>query len=89
MTIFFNLFYKYVDSIKALPNTQFGFIKGLGTTKALLFLTHDLQSSLVKRAESRLVSLDFNSVFNLVNHQGLFYKLKSMSVGGLVFNVFI
>ena len=53
--------YKFVDSIKVLPNTQFGFRKGLGTTDALLLLTHDLQYSLDKRAESRIVSLDFSS----------------------------
>ena len=35
--------YKFVDSIKGMPNTQFGFREGLGTTDALLLLTHDLQ----------------------------------------------
>ena len=80
--------YKFVDSIKVLPNTQFGFRKGFGTTDALLLLTHDLQSSLDKRAESRIVSLDFSSAFDLVNHQGLLYKLKSMGVGEPVFNIF-
>ena len=27
-------------------------------------------------------------LFNLVNHRGILYKLKSMGVGGLVFNIF-
>ena len=43
--------------------TQFRFRKGLGTTDILLLLTHVLQSSLDKRAESRIVLLDFSSVF--------------------------
>ena len=43
--------YKFVDSIKVLANTQFGFRKGLGTTDAILLLTHDLQYSLGKRTE--------------------------------------
>ena len=60
--------YKFVVFIKILQNTQFGFRKRLGITDALLSLTHDLQSSLDKRAESKIVSLDFNSVFGLVNH---------------------
>ena len=34
--------YKFVDSIKVFPNTQFGFSKGLDITGALLLLTHDL-----------------------------------------------
>ena len=55
--------YKFVDSIKVLPNTQFGFRKGLSTTDALLLLIHDLQFSLDKGAESHIISLDFNPVF--------------------------
>ena len=38
--------------------------------------------------KSRIVSLDFSSAFDLVNHQGFLYKLKSIGVGGLVFNIF-
>ena len=79
--------YKYADSNNFLPQTQFGFRKGLGTTDALLMLTQDIQSSLDKRAESRVVSLDFSSAFDLVNHQALLYKLKLMGVGGPVFNI--
>ena len=59
-------FYKFVDSIKVLPNTQFDFRKGLGTTDTLFLLTHDLQSSLDKQAKLRIVSLDFSSAFDLV-----------------------
>ena len=77
-----------MDSIKFFPNTQFGFRKRLGTTDKLLLLTHDLQYSLDTRAESKIVSLDFSSGFDLVNHQDLLYKLKSMGVGGPIFNIF-
>ena len=73
--------YQFVDSINVLPNTQFGFRKGLGITDALLLLTHDLQSSLDKRAESRIVLLYFSSAFDLVNDQGFLYKSKLMGVG--------
>ena len=62
--------------------------KCLGTTDALLLLTYNLQSFPDKRAESRIVSLDFISAFDLVNHQGLLYKLKSMGPGEPVFNIF-
>ena len=40
-----------------------------------------------KQAEAWVVSLDFSSAFDSVNHQDLLYKLKSMGVGGPVFNI--
>ena len=79
--------FRFVTSKNILPPSQFGFRKGLGTTDALLKLTHDLQYSLDKGAESRVISLDFSSAFDLVNHQALLYKLKSMGVGGPIFDV--
>ena len=86
--LFCRRLYKFDDFIKVFPNTQVGFRKGLVTTDALLLLTHNLQSSLEERAESRTFSLDFCSAFDLVNHQDLLYKLKSMGVGVTVFNIF-
>ena len=65
-----------------LPETQFGFRKGLGTADALIMLNHELQSALDKNCESRLVSLDFSAAFDTVNHKGLIFKLKSVGVGG-------
>ena len=69
-----------------MPNTQFGFRKGLGTTNSLLI--HDLQSFLDKPTELRIVSFKFNFAFNLVNHHGLLHKLKSIGIGGAVLNIF-
>ena len=69
-----------------MPNTQLGFRNNLDTTDVLLILTQDLQSSLDKRAESRIISIDFRSTFDLVN-QDLLYKSKSMGVGGSFFNI--
>ena len=79
---------KFVDLNNFLPSTQFGFRKGLGTSDALLVLCHDLQHSLDNRAESRVISLDFSSAFDLVNHKALLYKLKLMGLGGSIFNIF-
>ena len=64
------------------PQTQFGFRRGLGTSDALLTLVHDLQSGLDTRSEARVVSLDFSSAFDLVNHSALLFKLESVGVGG-------
>ena len=54
----------------------------------MLGLYHDLQHSLDNRAESRVISLDFSSAFDLVNHKALLYKLKLMGLGGSIFNIF-
>ena len=80
--------FKFVDSIKVFLNTQFSFSKGLALLMPFCCCSFVLQYSLDKRAESRIVSLDFNSAFNLINHQGLLYKLRSMGVGGPVFSIF-
>ena len=80
--------YKFVYHKDILPDTQFGFRKGLGTNDALLLLTHDLQSSLDAGSEARVISLDFSSAFDLVNHRGLLHKLQLMGIGGPVFNIF-
>ena len=66
--------YKFANTKKILLQTQFGFKKGLDTADALLLLTHDLQASLDKHAESRVISLDFSSTFDLVNNQALLFK---------------
>ena len=70
-----------------LPETQFGFRKGLGTADALLLLNHELQSALDKNYESRVVSLDFSAAFDTVNHKGLIFKLKSVGVGGSILSI--
>ena len=59
-----------------------------GTADALILLTHNLQTSLNKRAESRGISFDFSSAFDLVNHQALLFKLRLIGIGGPLFNVF-
>ena len=79
--------YNYAERNNLFPETQFGFRKGLGTTDALLTLIHDLQSGLDSRSEARVVSLDFSSAFDLVNHRALVFKLQAMGVGGRVLNV--
>ena len=81
--------YKFVNVEKTLPQIQFDFKKGiLGTSDALVLLKHNFQPSLDKCAESRVVSLDFSSAFDLVSHQALLFKLRLMGIGDLLFNVF-
>ena len=70
-----------------LPETQFGFRKGLGTSDALLLLVHEIQSALDKNNETRLVSLDFSAAFDTVNHKGLLFKLESVGISGKVLSI--
>ena len=79
--------YRFVEDLNLLPRNQFGFRKGLSTMDALLYLTHDSQSALDSGHESRLVSLDFSSAFDRVNHKALLYKVRSLGIGGPLLNI--
>ena len=63
-----------------LPTTQFVYWKGLGTCDALLYLCYILQSTLKSGQDARIVQVDFSAAFNGVNHQGILYKLSSVSI---------
>ena len=67
-----------------LPNTQFAYMKGLGTCDAVLCLSHTLQSALESGQDARIVQIDFSAAFDRVNHLGILYKLSSVGVGGSV-----
>lgn len=79
---------QYCNKFRVLPDSQFGFRKGLGTCDALLTLTHGLQSSLDRGHESRAVAIDFSSAFDIVNHKALLYKLQLYGIGGNLLSIF-
>ena len=78
---------RYLESSGVLPDSQYGFRKGLGTTDALLHASHVLQSALDHGHEAKIVQIDFSAAFDRVNHKGLLYKLKSVGIGGSIFSV--
>ena len=53
----------------SLPMYRFGFRKVFGASDALLILTHDPQSNLDYLSETRIVTIDFRSAFDIVNHK--------------------
>ena len=57
-------------------------MEGLGCTDALLTISHHRQKFLHAWMESYIVQFDFNAAFDRVSHSGLFFKLKSIAVGG-------
>ena len=70
-----------------LPTTQFAYRKGLGTCDALLYVSHTLQSALVREQEARIVQIDFSTSFDRLNHQGILYKLCSVGIGDSVLSI--
>ena len=70
-----------------MPSAQFAYRKCLGCTDALLTISHHLQKSLDAGMESYIVQLDFSTALDRVSHSGLFFKLKSIGVGGSVLSI--
>ena len=78
---------RFMERSGVLPTTQFAYRKGLGTCDALLCVSHTLQSVLESRQEARIVQIDFSAAFDMVNHQGILYKLCSVGIGGSVLSI--
>ena len=70
-----------------LPTTQFAYRNGLGTSYALLYVSHILQNALESGPEGRTVQIDLSAAFNRVNHLGILYKLCSVSIVGSVLSI--
>ena len=78
---------RFMECIGVLPTTQFAYRKGLCTCDALLCVAHTLQSALEMGQEGRIVQIDFSAAFDIVNHQGIHFKLCFVGVGGTVLSV--
>ena len=78
---------RFVERSGVLPITQFAYRKGLGTSDALLCMSHTLQSALESGQEARIVQIDFSVAFDRVNHLGILYKLCSVGIGGSVLSI--
>ena len=62
---------RFMELRGVLPTTQFAYRKGLGTSDALLCVSHTLQSALESGQEARIVQIDFSGAFDRVNHLGV------------------
>ena len=54
--------------------------KGIGTSDALLCMSHTLQSALECGLEARIVQIDFSPTFGRVNHHEILHKLCSLGI---------
>ena len=70
-----------------LPTTQFAFGKGLAICDALSCVSHTLQSALERGKEARIIQIDFSEAFDMVNHQGILYKLCYVGIGESVLSI--
>ena len=52
-----------------------------------LCVSHTLQSALESGQKARIVQIDFSAAFDRVNHQGIWYKLCSVGIGGSVLSI--
>ena len=75
---------QFMEESGVLPTTQFAYQKGLGTSDALLCMSHTLQSTLKSGQEARIVQIAFSAAFDTVNNLGILYKLCSLGIGGFV-----
>ena len=66
-----------------LPTTQFAYLKGMGTCDSLC-MSHILQSASEHGQEARIMQINFSAAFDMVNRQGILYKLCSVGIGGSV-----
>ena len=78
---------RFCEKCGFLPAAQFAYRKGLGSTDALLTISHHLQKSLDARMESYIVQLHFSVPFDRVSLSGLLLKLKSICAGGSVLSI--
>ena len=69
-----------MESNSLLPNSQFLYIRGLGTYDTLVTVSHHLQVALNRGMERRLVQLNFSAAFDRISHHGLLYKLRCLGV---------
>ena len=78
---------RFMECSGVLPTTQFSNRKGLGTSDALLYVSHTLQSALESGQDARTDQIDFSAAFDWVNHLGILYKLSSVCIGGSVLSI--
>ena len=71
---------QFMECSGVLPTTKIAYRKGLGTSDALLCMSHTLQSALESGQEARIVQIDLSAAFDNVNLQDIIYNLCSVGI---------
>ena len=80
--------YNFLDSNGLLAETQFGFVRGVGTTDALHRLVSEVTNSINRGKKSIAIFLDLARAFDTVPHGALLDTLSRYGVRGAVLSVF-
>ena len=88
--IIFNKIYNFLLEENLLNSNQSGFRPSDSCINQLLAITHEIFEAFDYNPslEIRSVFLDISKAFDKVSHEGLLYKLKSMSISGEPYNLF-
>ena len=78
---------RFIERNGVLPTTKFAYRDCIGTCDALLCVSHTLQTAFENRPEAGIEQIDFSSLFDKVNHQGILYKHCSVGIGGSVLSI--
>ena len=73
----------FLDKSNIIINRQFGFLEGRSTTDAFVALTEYVYNCLNNKEHCIGICIDFQKVFDTVNHRTLLTKLESYGVRGL------
>ena len=80
--VIFNEMYKYCESHGFLTWRNAGFKKHESTVNQLLYMTHQIYTSLGNGDDVLLIFLDISKAFDRVYHEGLLHKLQMIGIDG-------
>ena len=78
---------RFMERSGVLPTTQFAYQTALGTSDALLCVSHALQRVLESWQGTRITQIDLSATFDWVNHQSNLYKLCSVGIVDSVLSI--
>lgn len=78
--------HKHLEQHGILDDCQHGFRTGRGCDTPLLSTTTEIVSNLDRGIDSDAITLNFSKAFDIVSHNKLLQKLKSIGINGYIFN---
>ena len=70
--------YNYLELMKLLPETQFGFRQGRSTEQAISHLVYEIEKAKKSSTKIAVILLDFSKAFDVISHKILKEKLAKL-----------